>query len=284
MQFNHCIIAIKVDETVNVPAVLAHPTLGHLVIFDPTDDSTPPGWLPRGDADGLGLVLAGAQGEVVHLPALRLEENRFERAVTARLEGDGALHGTMTERFYGNSSSAVRDEHKAVSETDYRTVVMERWLGRSLPSARVSRATVVDDFAAAKFSVEVDFESGSYGKMMRSTLLVFKPVLIARRDNTVLKKGKRTQPIVITPTSFSENTEISLPDGFAVDESFPAAELTSPFGHYAAHAELRGHQLHFQRSLELRAATLPPEDYEVARGFFEKVLQAEQSPVVLKRL
>jgi hypothetical protein len=39
-QFNHCITAIKVDDSAQGPAVIEHPDLGRLVIFDGTDAYT----------------------------------------------------------------------------------------------------------------------------------------------------------------------------------------------------------------------------------------------------
>ncbi len=42
-QFNHAIIAIKVNEDVNAPSILQHSTLGRLLIFDPTSSNTPVG-------------------------------------------------------------------------------------------------------------------------------------------------------------------------------------------------------------------------------------------------
>ena len=40
-QFNHCIIAIRVSNEVNAAAVMSHPKLGRLLLFDPTDPYTP---------------------------------------------------------------------------------------------------------------------------------------------------------------------------------------------------------------------------------------------------
>jgi hypothetical protein len=284
MQFNHCIIAIKVDDSISAPGVVTHPTLGRLLVFDPTNESTPPGWLAEEDLSGLGLVLAGANGELIRLPSLSPEQNRFERTITARLEPSGAISGTLTENFHGNSSAEARDEYKSVSATDFRTQVIERWLARTLTTPRATRVEVSDKFDDARFSLAVDFDARAYGKSMRDTLLVFKPVIVARRDNITLKKGKRIQPVIISPSSFIERTEITLPDGFRVDEPFPPAELISSFGRYQAKAEVRDNLLIFERALELRATALPAEEYETARVFFEKLLQAEQSPVVLKRL
>ncbi len=283
-QFNHCILAIPVDDTVSLPGVITHPELGRLLFFDPTNEHTPPGWLAFENLSGHALVLAGSQGRLVQLPSSRPQDDRVERTITARLDSYGAIAGTIVERFSGYASNVVRDERQPLSTSDYRTKIIEPWLGRTLPSARVTQLDATDDFSAARLDLTIGFEARSYGKMMRDTLLVFKPVIVSRRESMALKRGKRTQPVVIQPNSFSEKAEIELPAGYTIDEAFPAADIESPFGHYRARAEVRDGKLHFERTRELRATTLPPEDYEIARTFFEKILQAEQSPVVLRRL
>ena len=40
-QFNHCIIAVKISDQTQASTVIQHPTLGRLLIFDPTDEETP---------------------------------------------------------------------------------------------------------------------------------------------------------------------------------------------------------------------------------------------------
>jgi hypothetical protein len=283
-QFNHCIIAIPVDDSVKLPGVIVHPELGRILFFDPTNETTPPGWLAEENHDGHGLVLAGTQGRLVQLPSSSPQEDSVSRTITARLDPLGGIAGTIVERFNGYASNSIRDERQPLSASDYRTKLIEPWLARTLPSARVTQLDATDDFSAARLDLTIGFEARAYGKMMRDTLLVFKPVIVSRRDSVSLKRGKRTQPVVIHPSAFSEKTEIELPPGYAVDEAFPAADIQSPFGHYRARAEVRDGKLHFERTRELRAATLPPEQFETARAFFEKILQAEQSPVVLRRL
>ena len=283
-QFNHCILAIAVDDSISAPGVVTHPRLGRLLVFDPTNENTPPGWLAKEDLGGHALVLAGDRGELILLPTLAPEQNRYERIIKARLSPGGSIVGTLTENFHGHSASAVREERREASETDYRTKIIEPWLGRTLPSPITGKLETKDDFNDARFSIDLEFRAAAYGKTMRDTLLVFKPVIVARRENLVLKRGKRSQPVVIHSSSFVEHAEIELPPGFALDETFPSAELTSPFGRYHARAAVRDGHLLFERALELRATTLPASEYETARVFFEKILQAEQSPVVLRRL
>ena len=282
-QFNHCILAIRVDDSVDVPGVVIHPELGRLVMFDPTNDTTPPGWLAEEDLDGYGLILAGSKGGLVRLPTLKATDNRIERVVKARISGTGYVTGTIEENLVGVAAADLRGEQKRSSVSNFRNELIQPWLARTLPTARVLDVQPKDEFADARFSLKVDFESAGYGKVMRNTLLVFKPVMVSRRENVSLKKKKRTQPVIITPCAFTERAEIDLPDGHTVDESFTPVTLKAPFGTYTAKAEIKEQRLFFERTLELHAATLPADDYEVARVFFEKILQAEQSPVVLKR-
>src|SRR5258708_16305854 len=66
-QFNHCIIAIRIGDGTQAPSVANHPTLGRLLIFDPTDDNTPAGDLPQHEQGSLALVIAGDAGALLKM-------------------------------------------------------------------------------------------------------------------------------------------------------------------------------------------------------------------------
>ena len=282
-QFNHCILAIRVDASAPATATIDHPTLGRLLFFDPTDSLTPPGLLARDDLGGLALILAPGEETLTRLPSVAAAQNRFTRTVRARLEAGGALSGTVEETSFGHSSVSERRYLRERTPTDYRTFT-ESWLGNTLPAARISRLESKDEFERAEFRLSVDFATRTYGKPMRNVLLVFKPVLLTRRDSLALKKETRTQPVVLEARVFEEQTEIELPEGFRVDEKIEPVALTGAFGSYSARATVEAGKLLFTRRLELANAIVPAKDYEAVRGFFEKILQTEQTPVVLEKL
>ena len=284
LQFNHCIIAIKVDDSIaDTGAILVHSRHGRLLLFDPTNEYLPPGLLPREDLGGRGLLLAATDDGLGNLPGGRSQDNRVERQIVASIGPEGSIDGTFAERRSGLASVAARKEHIGNSESEYRTIV-ERWLASSLPAARAPNVEVHDNFDGADFAVNVAFRGSSYGKPMRDTLLVFKPAIFARHAPLRLKKGKRTQPVIVEPVSFTEQSTFTLPAGYRIDEPYPPVELKVPFGHYRASARSEADgRLQFERSLELDDTTVPVTDYEVVRSFLEKVHQAEQTPVVLRR-
>jgi hypothetical protein len=79
----------------------------------------------------------------------------------------------------------------------------------------------------------------------------------------------------------TETVRVKLPAGFEVDEMPEATKLDAPFGNYSATYEVKDGQLIFTRSLVLRSATIPAEQYAQVRNFFGRMLAAEQAPVVL---
>ena len=68
-----------------------------------------------------------------------------------------------------------------------------------------------------------------------------------------------------------------------VDEMPDAVKLNTSFGSYTTSYEVKDGQLVFTRKLVQSAATIPVEQYNLVRGFFEKIRAAEQSPVVLAK-
>lgn len=283
LQFNHCIVAIEVDETVQSPAVAVHPTLGRLLFFDPTNEITPLGYLPSSDAGAQALILSKETEGLFRLPQMEAAHNRWDRTITVKLAANGEVTGRIQETFTGQASSSVRSEHRQLSPTDYQKRI-ERWLGGTLAAPQVRALEAKDAFEEARFTLGLEFGAQGYGKCMQDRLLVFKPVMVARRDSTALRKTKRTQPVVLTAMSFSEHSEIELPAGFRVDEKIAPVELKTTFGRYRACATEDSGKLIFERSLEITSTQVPPSEYDSVRAFFEKILQSEQTPVVLERL
>lgn len=282
-QFNHCIVAIRLDPAPDVPARLVDPRYGTFILFDPTSEVTPPGWLPEADGDGRALLLAGSAGDLIPIPAPRPEENRLEREITAQLFGDGSIHGAVTEKFRGDPAGRARGEFRRLAPSEFDKIIA-RWLGRTMPAAKVLHLETRDEFDENRFTLATTFAAPAYGKPMRDVLLVFKPVLVARRASIRLKNEARHAPVRIEAGSFSDHIRIEYPTEFAIDELPKPVALKASFGVYQEKVEAAGENaVAVDRSLELSDATIPVADYGPVRSFFEKVLEAEQSPVVLRR-
>jgi hypothetical protein len=279
-QFNHCIIAVKVSDETQAPTIVKHPSLGRLLIFDPTDDDTPVGDLPDHEQGSYALIVAGDAGELLKMPVTPPEANRLERAVEAELSADGTLTAKVSEHSFGQAAVGERRLFKRAARPQYVTYI-ERWITQTAPSANVLKSEPNDDARGGKFALDVEFKSPNYAQLMRGRLMVFKPAVVSRRSSIFLTESKRKHPVVLDSETYDETVRIKLPEGFDVDEMPDAAELNQPFGNYTAKCEVKDGHLIFRRSLALKAGTIPVEQYASVRGFFERIRAVEQTPVVL---
>jgi hypothetical protein len=281
-QFNHYIIGVKVSDETQAPTVINHPSLGRLLIFDPTDEFTPVGDLPGYLQGSFALIAAGEAGALLRMPVTPPDANKLDRTIDAELTAEGSLTATVRERSSGQAAVEERRAFKQYERSQYIKQI-ERWITRGAPSAKVSKIDPLDDATAGKFSLDVEFKAPTYAQSMRGKLLVFKPAIVSRRSSLLLTAANRKYPVVIESEAYSEIVKIKLPDGFDVDEVPEATELNQPFGNYAAVCEVKDGYLIFKRTLLLKSATIPVEQYTTVRSFFERILAAEQAPVVLEK-
>jgi len=281
-QFNHCIIAIKVSDETQAATIVIHPTLGRLLIFDATDENTTIGDLPEHEQGSWALLVAGESGSLIRVPVTPVEGNFLERQIQAHLAADGSLAATIQENANGRWASGYRGEFRSLSRTDYQKVI-ERWISAGVTAAKINKVEPRDDRDSGRFNLDVDFTAPSYGQVMQERLMIFKPAIVSRRDALALTDLKRKQPVVLTANAYSETLHLQLPAGFAVDELPDPMKLDTSFGSYAINYEVKGNELLFTRKLVQKAGTIPVEQYNAVRSFFERIRAAEQSPVVLAK-
>jgi len=281
-QFNHCIIAVKVSDSTDAPTVIEHATLGRLLIFDATDPYTALGDLPDHEQGSLALIIAGENGGLVRMPVLPAEANLLDRRIEAVISAEGTISGTISERSSGQASTLERTLLRSLSATDYNKM-LEGWLTRGATGARLVKFTPNDRKETAGFDLDVEFSAPSYGQLMQNRLLVFKPVIVGRRNVLSLTETKRDHPIIIDSSAVKETAVFTLPAGFVVDEMPEPLNLETPFGKYTTTYEVKDGKLVFTRSLTMNRTTVSVDKYNSVRDFYSKMREAEQSPVVLMR-
>lgn len=279
-QFNHAIVAIRVSESYQAPAVAEHPEIGRVLYFDPTDEYTPVGFLPAHEQGSFALLVHPTKGELVSVPRAQPEANHLERTIKASLNDDGSLIATVTEKCTGESAAANRRIHRNANESDYRKVI-ERWIARGVPGSRVEKIETADD--AGEFQLDVELAAPSYGQVMNERLWMFKPAIVERRGWYGLREAKRTQPFLLDPDSYSETVEVTLPKGFRVDEIPEAVELESSHGVFRTSWEHSNGALLFKRSFRTNGGSIAPEDYAELRKFLRTVETAADEAVVLQK-
>ena len=280
VQFNHCIIAIKISDATNSPTVIKHDKLGRLLIFDATDPYTPVGDLPDYLQGSLAVIIAGDNGGLATMPLALPEADLLERNIEATISSTGEIKGKIHERAKGQSSAIFRREVRELSAPNYRKA-LESWLTRGATGARLGEVLTKDRADEMGFDLDVDFTGPLYGQVMQEKLLVFKPVFVGRRNGTSLTEAKRTNPVEIDSSAMKETAVFTLPEGFIVDEMPDAVNIETPFGKYSTHYEVKAGKLIFMRSMTMIRTIVPADKYDTVRAFYIKIRDAEQTPVVL---
>lgn len=281
-QFNHCIIAVRISDQTDAATVIRHEKLGRLLIFDATDPYTLVGDLPDSLQGSFGLIIAGENGGLARMPSMPSEANLLDRKIDVSLTPDGTIKGRIVELSKGQTSSYERAALRLLSSADYGKM-LESWLTRGATGAKLISSTPLDNKDDASFKLDVEFTAPMYGQLMNNRLLVFKPMIVGRRNALWLTEPSRKHPVLLDSEAIKETVVFTLPAGFEVDEMPDPVTLDAPFGKYTTTYEVKEGKLIFRRSLTMTRTMVPVDRYHSVRDFYSKMREAEQAPVVLLR-
>lgn len=276
-EFNHMIIAVKLTEPVDVASVLEHPSLGKLLFFDPTDDSIPPGYLPPHEQNSHALVIAAEKGELVKVPVTPPVQNRVEREAEVSVADNGTANIKLRERSFGETAAVIRHRQARATEDENRRSV-EGWLARAASAPNVSKYEGAQA-ADGAYERTVEYSSPAFAQDMQGHLLLVKPSP-APFFSAYFSDPRRKHPVLLESHSQSETVRVVAPSGYQVDEVPQGVKFETPFGKFtSAYSEELGSVM-VKRTLEIRASTVPVENYTELRDFFSHVLGSVQAPVV----
>lgn len=281
MQFNHAIVAVKLPAALESTAVLEHPKLGRMLIFDPTDPYTPVGDLPEEEQGSYALIVSGHDGDLMRLPQLPASANRIELNVEGRVTGEGQAQAHVVSQYFGQSASAWRATTKEEgSQTTKKE--LERIYARRLDSGiTLDNITVSDQ--NARFDLSLDLKVEHLGQSMMGKMLVLKPGSLAPDHGYSFPKVERKQPIQLSARMRTDKVSLKLPEGYAIDELPDPVNIAGPYGTYRASWKASGDVVMMEQSLEIKPLTAPAADYAKVRDFFDLVTGGQFAPVVLMK-
>lgn len=284
--FNHAILAIELPDASYaqpLPAVYEHPKLGHLLIFDPTNDTVPFGQLPYYEQDSFALLVTDNGGELIHLPVSPAEANLLKRTARLKLLADGSLQGEVKEESSGYHAALGRRYWKDATEKD-RKKILEQILGASLGNFQVEDITVSNaDDLDKDFVLNYRFTAERYAKNAGSLLLVRPRVvgeLVGHLDGT---KPRHYAYEIPAPFSVVETVEITLPEGYKVDDLPEPAKASVSFAEYHSKVEDGGGVLRYSREYKVNTTLVPVEKIDQLKQMFGTINADERNMAVLKK-
>jgi hypothetical protein len=284
--FDHMILAISLPEASyakSMPAMYQHPKLGRLLIFDPTNEFVPFGQIPPYEQDNYGLLVGDQGGDLIHMPLSSPESNGINRTAKMKLLPDGTLQGEIEERYTGFNAYLGRSFLQHESEND-RKKIIERLVANSLGSFQLDKyelinANDIDQDLIIRFNVS----AAHYAKNAGSMLLVRPRVLGELAGPWDANKPRHYAYEFRAPFLDRDTVEISLPDGFKVDELPDPAKATFPFAEYVSKTESSGGTLRYTREYKQLATQVPMEHIDELKKFFSQINLDEKNMAVLKQ-
>jgi hypothetical protein len=286
MGFNHVILAIQLPEGSykgSFSALYEHPKLGHLLIFDPTNDVVPLGQIPYYEQDNYALLVTEHGGELIHLPLSAPELNRMTRTAKLTLMADGSIKGEVEEIRTGAEAAIGRYtfEHQTTAD---RRKVLERFLGHMMGNFQLAsvEAENLDDIEK-DLVIRYKFSADHYAKSAGALLLV-RPRVVGEKLGALDMSKPRHYSYEFPATTLQTDVfEFNLPEGYKIDEVPDAAKANFAFGQYTSKIENEGSQLKYSREYKISAVTVPAERIKDLDKFFHQINQDERNMAVLKK-
>jgi transglutaminase-like putative cysteine protease len=288
LNFNHAIVAIVLPadlEAASLKALMAHPKLGRLLFFDPTDDLIPLGLLSGGLQANYGMLVTPDGGDLVKLPQLTVDTNGTARTAKLTLDENGTLRGDVHEVRSGDSAAYQRGTlRSAIVDTD-RIKNVEAMAAASLSTFQIVKASVGNLRVVDRpFEWNYSLEAAGYAKTTGDLLLVRPRVLGNLSSGFLETKERRQFPIEFAgPERDTDVFEIALPPGFEVDELPPPVDVDKGFAVYRSKTEATGRALRYTRTIEIKDLSVPADKAEQLKDFYRIIAGDERNSAILKR-
>jgi hypothetical protein len=285
--FNHVILAIHLPDQVtdiSFQAIYNHPKLGRLLIFDPTDQKTFIGGL-RGELQGsYALLVTPEGGELFQTPRLATTSTGVMRVGKLTVDPQGTLRGDIEETRKGDSANYERYYQSAVPSSKDRVKRIEQEISQSIGMFQITSASINNlEQNALPFGYTYKFVAPSYAKQV-GNLLALRPAVMGRKSSDILEtKEPRKFPVNFEgPRRDSDQFDITIPAGYAVDDLPPPVDLDYNFASYHSKTEVAGNVLKYTRSLEVKELTVPLNEMDDLKKFYRVIAGDERNTAVLK--
>ncbi len=282
---NHMITAIEIPADVQDPrlkAVVKTKDGKRYLIFDPTNERTPVGNLPSYEQGSYGILAAGASSQVIALPVLAPEDNGTIQKGAFILLADGTLSGSVDTSHSGPEGGDLRMFLKYTDEKE-RHNYLESQVARSVPGVTLDAFEFVQPPALDR-PLEFHYKLTAHQYAHQAgTMLLVRPRVVGS-DALPSDNKARTVPIDLQATGhWHDSYDITLPDGYVVDEMPDPVNLDTDFASYHSSITAKDKTLHYERDYMVKKVELAADKQPDFARLEGTILSDEKATVVLKK-
>ncbi|GAC1656622.1 MAG: hypothetical protein NVS9B15_17830 [Acidobacteriaceae bacterium] len=227
-------------------------------------------------------MLVKDRGELIKVPVAKPERNHDNFTGRLRLEADGSLVGDMTMAMSGDAALYSRTALHELEQSKVRKA-LERFLNDQFAGATLTdvKTENLDQFDQ-ELRITMKFKASAYSKNAGPLLLV-RPRVIGHYWQSLDAKPRKYPYEFAYAESRTDQFDIELPAGFAVDELPRPVQTDVGFARYTAKSEMNGSTLHYKRTMEISDPEVPASKIEDLRRLFLSIAGDEKSSAVFKK-
>lgn len=282
--FNHVIAAIPVtaEQAKGLDAVIDHPKLGKLLLFDPTSTTTPFGQIPPWLQASRGLLVTPGGGELIDIPAHKPEASQLRRVGKLQIDQSGTLAGTIEEIRSGHVASEMRASLQPLTVAD-RVKVIESILSGHLAAQTPSDVTVehLDD-PEKDLIIRYKIRALQYAKRVADMLLI-RPRVVGQKPEAIVDAAKRESMYITDgPSLHIDEIDIQLPPAIQVDELPAKVDLSVPALQYTSASTFENGILRYRRRFAVKTFFVPRESLPELNKAWAQILGDERASAVFR--
>jgi hypothetical protein len=230
------------------------------------------------------LLVTPDGGELVELPKLPAASNGVHRSAKLTLSPAGTLSGEVVDLRYGDYASFQRSAQRGMTKKEDQIKPIETMLSSSVGTYQITKASIGNlDLRDRPFQYTYSFVVPGYAKPAGDLLLVRPRVLGEKSSDILEKKEPREYPVEFEgPRRDTDEIEITVPEGYQLDELPPPADAEFSFGSYHSKTVADGNVIRYTRTLELKELSVPVSHVEDLKKFYRVIASDERNTAVLK--
>ncbi len=264
--FNYVIAKVNID--------------GNSYLLDATEPLAPFGLLP--------LRCINDQGRVINLkkPSYWIDLKASKRSSTShsligKMNEDGKINATVTSHSLGFNAMNLRKDMKRYSSLDeYVEKLDERLTNIKIKNYKITNVDSVENALVQEYEIELNVGN------TENTANYFNPFFINPIRSNPFKLNQRNYPVDLGAASEERIAiSISLPEKFQIKEQPKDISLALPNqgGRYILQTSLTDHSLTLSQQLLFSKAIYSPEEYHYLKEFYNRIIQAQKSDILLTK-
>ncbi|AZB07977.1 DUF3857 domain-containing protein [Chryseobacterium sp. G0162] len=261
-------------------AILMVPTENGNIWLENTSQQTAFNHLGYSTTDRNVLSVKKNGIELINTPVYTADQNKEKQKLKIKIGEDNSITGEGNFFYTGNQYD-YNLGFVNLSPKERNDAFKKRF--DVLNFERVEMKNFINNKDKAIITYDIDFKTHNYCKNAGRSL-IFRAVPIFS-DNIYKTDENRELPFEIRQ-SFEDEYEISfiIPKGYKTDETPNDISINSEFGHYKLSFVKSGEEIKVSRKIQVNKGTYPKDKYNDYVGFRKKILNMDNSKILITKI